>query len=373
MSFVTTAKTDYYEVLGVTRTAAATEIKKAFRRLAMQYHPDRNQEDGAEAQFKQVSEAYEVLSDPQKRAAYDRYGHAGLDPGRGFEGAEFGGFGDIFDAFFGGTSTGRRRREAQRGGDRRADIELTFEEAAFGADREIEVERIERCQRCTGSGSEPGSSPQRCPTCDGAGQVRRSSRSVFGQFVNIATCGRCHGEGSVVTNPCNECRGQGRERKSHQLSVSIPAGVNDGSRMRLSGEGDSGVNDGPPGHLYVYIDVAPHEIFARQEEDLIFDLEMNPAQAALGFEAEIPTLDGDPTALKVPAGTQSGRVFSIKRKGIPRLHGGGRGDLLVRAELKVPTDLSDEQRELMHQLAESLGTPVGVDKGLLTKLKDALG
>ncbi len=373
MFFVTTAKADYYELLGVTRTAAADEIKKAFRRLAMQFHPDRNQEDGAEARFKQISEAYEVLSDPEKRAAYDRYGHAGLDFGRGFEGTDFGGFGDIFDAFFGGAATGRRRREAQRGGDRRADIELTFEEAAFGTEREIEVERIERCQRCAGSGSEPGSSPQRCPACDGAGEVRRSSRSVFGQFVNIATCGRCHGEGSIVTDPCNECRGQGRERKSRQLEVNIPAGVNDGSRMRLSGEGDTGLQGGPPGHLYVYIGVAPHEVFSRQEEDLIFDLEMNPAQAALGFVAEIPTLDGEPAALKVPAGTQSGRVFTIKGKGVPRLHGGGRGDLLVRTEMTVPTDLTDEQRALLHQLAESFGTPVGADKGLLGKLKDALG
>ncbi|RLC59297.1 MAG: molecular chaperone DnaJ, partial [Chloroflexi bacterium] len=220
---------------------------------------------------------------------------------------------------------------------------------------------------------EPGSTPQRCPTCDGAGEVRRSSRSVFGQFVNIATCGRCHGEGSIVTDPCGECRGQGRERKSRRLEVDIPAGVNDGSRMRLSGEGDTGLNGGPPGHLYVYINVAPHEFFSRQEEDLIFDLEMNPAQAALGFEAAIPTLDGDPAVLKVPAGTQSGRVFALKRKGIPRIHGGGRGDLLVRTELKVPTDLSDEQRDLLHQLAESFGTPVGADKGLLNKIKDALG
>ena len=370
---MTTAKADYYEILGVTRTAAADEIKKAFRRLAMQFHPDRNQEDGAEARFKQVSEAYEVLSDSEKRAAYDRFGHAGLDQGRGFEGADFGGFGDIFDAFFGGTATGRRRREAQRGGDRRADIELTFEEAAFGAEREIAVERIELCQRCAGAGSEPGSSPQRCPTCDGAGEVRRSSRNVFGQFVNIAICGRCRGEGGIVSNPCNECRGQGRERRPHQLEVTIPAGVSDGSRMRLSGEGDTGLQGGPPGNLYVYIDVAPHEFFLRQDEDLIYNLEMNPAQAALGFEAEIPTLEDEPAALKLPAGTQSGRAFAIKGKGIPRLHGGGRGDLLVRAELKVPTDLSDEQRELLHQLADSFGTPVGADKGLLDKLKDALG
>jgi molecular chaperone DnaJ len=293
--------------------------------------------------------------------------------GRGFEGADFGGFGDIFDAFFGGTATGRRRREAQRGGDRRVDVQISFEEAAFGTEREIEVDRIERCARCAGSGSEPGSSAQRCPTCDGAGQVRRTSKSVFGQFVNIATCGRCHGEGSIVTDPCKECRGQGRERKTRTLAVTIPAGVDDGSRMRLNGEGDTGMLGGPPGHLYVYLGVVPHEFFSRQEEDLVYELAMNPAQAALGFEAEVPTLDGDPVALKVPAGTQSGRVFTVKGKGIPRLHGGGRGDLLVRADVVVPTDLTEEQRDLLRQLAESLGTPVAPDKGLLGKIKDALG
>jgi molecular chaperone DnaJ len=372
MVFVTTAKADYYEILGVARNASTEEIKKAFRRLAMQYHPDRNQEDGAEARFKQVSEAYEVLSDSEKRAAYDRYGHAGLDMGRGFEGTDFGGFGDIFDAFFGGTSTGRRRREAQRGGDRRVDIEISFEEAAFGTEREIEVDRIERCQRCAGSGSEPGSSAKRCPTCDGAGQVRRSSRSVFGQFVNIATCGQCHGEGQIVTDPCEECRGQGRERKTRTLAVHIPEGVDDGSRMRLSGEGDVGLNNGPPGHLYVYIAVHPHEIFTRAEEHLIYDLEMNPAQAALGFEAEIPTLEGEPATLKVPAGTQPGKVFTLRGKGIPRLQSGGRGDLMVRASIVTPTDLTDEQRQLLRQLAESMGTPVN-EKGLLNKIKDALG
>ncbi|MEX1195718.1 MAG: molecular chaperone DnaJ [Dehalococcoidia bacterium] len=369
---MTTAKADYYEILGVARDASGDVIKKSFRRLAMQFHPDRNQEDGAEARFKQVSEAYEVLSDTDKRAAYDRYGHAGLDAGRGFEGTDFGGFGDIFDAFFGGTATGRRRREAQRGGDRRADIEISFEEAAFGTERELEVERIERCTRCAGSGSEPGSTPQRCATCDGGGQVRRTSRSVFGQFVNIATCSRCHGEGSIVTDPCKECRGLGRERKTRSLAVTIPAGVDDGSRMRLSGEGDTGMLGGAPGHLYVYLSVAPHEFFSREEENLVYDLAMNPAQAALGFEAEVPTLDGESATVKVPAGTQSGRVFTIKGKGIPRLHAGGRGDLFVRAEVQTPTDLTEEQRDLLRQLADSFGTPVGSDKSILGKIKDAL-
>ena len=371
-----TAKRDFYDRLGVPRSASAEDIKKAFRRLAMRYHPDRNSEDGAEARFKEIGEAYEVLSDTEKRSMYDRFGHAGLqqfDVGRGFEGTEFAGFGDIFDAFFGGATTGRRAREAQRGSDRRVDIDLSFEDAAFGCEREIDVERIERCARCAGSGSEPGSAPARCKTCEGSGQVRRVSRSFFGQFVNIAACSACRGEGRIITDPCNECRGSGREGKKRTLAVKIPAGVNDGSRMRLNGEGDSGHNGGGPGHLYVYMTVQAHPFFTREEDDLIYELEMNPAEAALGFETTVPTPDGDDAAVKVPAGTQSGRVFTLKGKGVPRLHAGGRGDLLVRATLVVPTDLTEEQRDLLQQLADSFGTPVSNgDKGILGKIKDAL-
>ena len=370
-----TTKTDYYEVLGVSRNAKGDEIKRAFRKLAMEYHPDRNKDDGAEARFKQISEAYEVLSDSEKRAAYDRYGHAGLsgfDFGRGFEGADFEGFGDIFDAFFGGSRS-RRASEPQRGADRRADVEISFEEAAFGTEREIKVDRVERCARCAGTGSEPGAQLARCETCEGAGQVRRVSRSVFGQFVNIATCSACRGEGRIVTDPCNECRGAGRERKTRSLMLAIPEGVADGSRMRLSGEGDTGHNGGPPGHLYVYITVQPHAFFEREDEHLIYELTMNPAQAALGYEAEIPTLDGDPASLKIPSGTQGGRVFKIKGKGIPRLHAGGRGDLLVQVNVATPTDLTEEQRVILKQLADSLGTPVNDDKGLIGKIKDKLG
>jgi molecular chaperone DnaJ len=371
-----TVKRDYYDVLGVSRGASPEEIKKAFRRLAMQYHPDRNKEPGAEAKFKEISEAYEVLSDPDKRSAYDRFGHAGLqgfDGGRGFEGFDFGGLGDIFDAFFGGTSTARRARQPQRGADRRADVEISFEEAAFGCEREIEVERVERCTRCAGSGSEPGSHLARCPTCDGSGQVRRVSRSFFGQFVNIATCSQCQGEGRIITEPCKDCRGSGRQRRTRTLAIKIPAGVSDGSRMRLSGEGDAGLNGGSPGHLYVYITVRPHPYFTREEDDLVYELQMNPAQAALGFEASVPTLEGETATVKVPPGTQSGRVFVLKGKGVPRLDGGGRGDLLVRATVVIPTELTDEQRELLRRLAESFGTPVNNgDKGLFGKIKDAL-
>ncbi|HET8943257.1 MAG TPA: molecular chaperone DnaJ [Dehalococcoidia bacterium] len=371
-----TAKRDYYDVLGVSRDASADDLKKAFRRLAMQYHPDRNKDDGAEAQFKEIGEAYEVLSDSEKRAAYDRYGHAGLgnfDFGRGFEGTDFAGFGDIFEAFFGGTATGRRGREVQRGADRRADIEIELEDAAFGCERDVELDRTERCVRCGGTGSEPGSQLARCNTCEGTGQVRRVSRSFFGQFVNIATCSQCRGEGRIVTNPCGECRGSGREKRKRSLRVKIPAGVSDGSRMRLSGEGDAGMNGGQPGHLYVYINVLEHLHFTREEDDLVFDLQMNPAQAALGFEAAVPTLEGDSVSVKVPAGTQGGRIFTVRGKGVPRLHEGGRGDLLVRASVVTPTDLTDEQKELLQKLAETFGTPVGGgEKGIFGKLKDAL-
>ncbi len=370
-----TTKRDYYDTLGVQRSASPEEIKKAFRRLAMQYHPDRNNEDGAEARFKEIGEAYEVLSDAEKRSAYDRYGHAGLqgfDFGRGFEGVDFGGFGDIFDAFFGGTAS-RRAREAQRGADRRADVEIDLEDAAFGCEREIEVERVERCARCAGSGSEPGAQIVRCQTCDGAGQVRRVSRSFFGQFVNVATCSQCRGEGRVITHPCGDCRGAGRQRNRRTLATKIPPGVSDGARMRLSGEGDAGANGGAPGHLYVYIDVHAHPFFTREDDDIIYELEMNPAQAALGFETEAPTLEGETAALKVPAGTQSGRIFTIKGKGMPRLEAGGRGDLLVRASIQIPTELTEEQRELLRRLAESFGTPVSNgDKGIFGKIKDAL-
>jgi molecular chaperone DnaJ len=370
-----TTKRDYYDVLGVPKGASQEDIKKAFRRLAMQYHPDRNKDDGAEQKFKEAGEAYEVLSDAEKRAAYDRFGHAGLkgfDVGRGFEGFDMGGFGDIFDAFFGGSQFRRASREPQRGADRRLDLTLTFEEAAFGVEREIDIERMERCSRCAGSMSEPGSSPSTCRTCEGTGQVRRVSKNVFGQFVNIATCGQCKGEGRIINDPCKECRGAGRLRASRTLSVKIPAGVDDGSRMRLSGEGDTGVNGGGPGNLYLYIGVAEHELFTRDGEDLIYDLEMNPAQATLGFVARIPTLDKEAETLRIPAGTQSGQVFVIKGKGVARLQERGRGDLIVRASVLIPGDLTDEQRDLMRQLAESFGTPVDDEKGLLGKIKDAL-
>jgi molecular chaperone DnaJ len=368
---------DYYRVLGVPRDASTEEIKRAFRRLAMKYHPDRNRSPEAEARFKEINEAYEVLSDPEKRAAYDRFGHDGLqggaDFGRPFEGFRFGGFGDIFDAFFGGAASAVRR-EAQRGADRRLELELDLAEAAFGCDKEVEVTRVERCPRCGGNGCEPGSRPQACPSCGGSGQVRRVQRSFFGQFINVATCPQCRGEGSVIAHPCRDCRGSGRQRRSRRLRIQVPPGVDEGTQMRVSGEGDAGPNGGPTGNLYVVVRLRPHPLFQREGYDLVYQLDLNLAQAALGCEVQVPTLEGEPCTLRVPPGTQHGQEFTLKGRGVPHLAGGGRGDLRVRIRLTVPRELTPQQRQLLEALAASFGTPVSSDgdRGLLGRLRDAL-
>ncbi len=371
-----TQQSDYYETLGVGRSASADEIKRAFRRLAMQYHPDRNKEPGAEQRFKAVNEAYEVLSDPEKRAAYDRFGHAGVQGmgERGFEGfGNFGGFGDIFDAFFGGAATRGGRRAAQRGRDLHEEMTIAFEQAATGVEREVEISRLENCTICGGRGSEPGSQPERCPACNGSGEIRRVQQSIFGQFVNVATCERCHGEGRVITRPCTACRGTGRERKQRKLLVRIPPGVENGSQMRLSGEGEAGLNGGGPGNLYITIHVQAHPYFQRDGDDLIYDLPLNVAQAALGDEVEVPCLDGS-TTIKIPSGTQSGRVFQLKDKGMPHLRGGGRGDELVRVRVIIPSTLTKDQRRLFEQLGASLGKAVVPqdDKGFLGRMGEAI-
>lgn len=368
---------DYYEVLGVPRDASTEEIKRAFRRLAMKYHPDRNRSPDAEARFKEINEAYEVLSDPEKRAAYDRFGHdglqAGADFGRPFEGFRFGGFGDIFDAFFGAASA--MRREAQRGADRRLELELDLAEAAFGCEKEVEVTRVERCPRCGGNGCEPGTRPTACPSCGGNGQVRRVHRSFFGQFINVATCPQCQGEGSVIAHPCRDCRGSGRLRRSRRLRIQVPPGVDDGTQMRVSGEGDAGHNGGPAGNLYVLVRLRPHPHFQRDGYDLVYELELNVAQAALGCEVRVPTLEGDSCPLRIPPGTQHGQEFTIRGRGIPHLHDGGRGDLRVRVRVVVPKELTPEQRRLLEALAASFGTPTAGDgeRGILGRIRDALG
>ena len=373
-----TGQRDYYEVLGVPRSADAQELKKAYRKLAMEYHPDRNPSEDAAAKFKEINQAYEVLSDDQKRQMYDRFGHAGVDgnQGSGFDGFQGfeGGFGDIFDAFFGGGQRGaRRRRGPARGADLRFNLRLSFEEAVFGVEKEIEFQRQERCERCSGKGAEPGTELATCPDCNGAGEIRRSQQSIFGQFVNVAPCGRCSGEGRIVPNPCEDCRGTGRLRAPRKIAVKVPAGVGDGSQIRLAGEGEAGARGGEPGNLYVVLQVAEHERFERVEDHIVLELPVNVAQAALGAELSIPTLDGDMT-FEVPAGTQSGEDFVIRGKGVPHLRGAGRGDMVVRVTVVVPESLNDEQRDLLEQLAETMGTPTlpRRNKGFFERIRDAM-
>lgn len=369
-----TEKKDYYETLGVGRGATQDEVKRAFRRLAMEYHPDRNSEPGAETQFKEINEAYEVLSDAERRATYDRFGHAGLDGSmgsRGFDGfGPFGGFGDIFDAFF-GASTQTRRRAPSRGADIQVVVDLAFEEAAFGTRKQVTVNRTELCTRCQGLRAEPGTEPQRCPACEGQGEVRRVQRSVFGQFINVTACDRCHGEGLIIPTPCTHCRGTGRERIARTLEVNVPAGVDHGSQIRLTGEGELGTNGGPRGSTYVVLRVAPHPIFERVDDDLHVRLNINFAQAALGDEVEVPTLEG-PQRQKIAAGIQSGEVLTLRSKGITHVRGGGRGNLYVHVQVTTPKKLSNEQKKLMQQLADSLDSD-DAGRTLFEKFKDVLG
>ena len=334
------AKRDYYEVLGVGRSASQDEIKKAYRGLARQYHPDVNKSPDAEAKFKEINEAYEVLSDQEKRATYNRFGHSGVQ-GRwgdfGDFGFGFGGFGDIFGDLFGFGTRTRTRRAPRRGADLRYDLTISFEEAVFGCERELEIPRYETCPRCRGSGAEPGTSPIRCPQCNGTGEVRRTQQSILGSFINVTTCPRCQGEGEIVTTPCSECRGQKRVRVTRTLSVKVPAGVDNGTQIRLAGEGEPGVYDGPPGSLYVVVSVKPHRYFRRQDNHIILELAINVAQAALGDEVMVPTLEGE-EHLVIPAGTQTGKVFRLRGQGVPYLRRNGRGDQLVMVQVAIPTD-----------------------------------
>jgi len=348
-------KRDYYEVLGVGSNASENEIKRAYRKLAFKYHPDHNGEDGAADKFKEVNEAYEVLSDSEKRSAYDRFGHSGAEGlfGRGFEGFDFGGFGDIFDAFFGGATTATRQAP-RRGADLRYRFTISFEEAAFGCEKEISISRTETCSLCQGIGSKPGSQPSRCPDCNGSGQVRRVQQSIFGRFVSTTTCNRCHGEGRIITEPCPQCKGTGREKRQRTISVKIPPGVDDGSQVRLTGEGEAGARGGSPGDLYIALSVKQHQFFIRHGDDILYELPLNIAQAALGTEVEVPTLEGD-TKLKIPAGSQTGAVFRLKGQGISHLNRGGRGDELVMLFVVTPEKLTKDQRQLLEELASSLG------------------
>lgn len=350
-----TNKRDYYEVLGVSRSATDDEIKKAFRRLAKQYHPDANKEQGAEARFIEINEAYEILSDAQKRSAYDRYGHAGVTNGAGAAGfnGDFGGFGsinDLFETFFASASASQKRSGSQRGADLRYDLTITFEEAVFGCAKDIELPRWENCSTCSGSGAAPGTSTARCSACQGTGEIRRVQQSIFGQFVNVTMCERCRGEGRVITTPCEKCRGQGRVRNNRRVKVNIPAGVDDGINVRVTGEGEVSSRGGTPGNLYVILSVKPHPFFKRNGNDIIYELPISFTQAALGADVEVPTVDSKTTILKIPPGTQSGRTFRLKNMGVPVVHSTARGDQHVTVKVVTPTNLSPEEKRLFEEL-----------------------
>lgn len=364
---------DYYEILGVDRTVTQDEIKRAFRRLAREHHPDVRKDDpGADERFKEINEAYQVLGDPERRTQYDRFGT--VQPfGRGEDARDFGfgPFEDIFDMFFGRRDTRADREAPQRGADVRYELDLTLEEASRGVEKAIEVERLDTCPSCFGTGAERGSAPETCPTCRGAGEVRYSQRTVFGSFTQIATCSTCGGSGTVLRNPCRQCRGSGRAAQRKALTVTVPPGVDTGMRLRLAGEGEGGERGGSRGDLYVFVNVLPHPLFERRGRDLGCAAPLSITQAALGDEIEIPTLDG-PVAQSVPAGTQPGTVLTIRGKGMPDPRG-GRGDLHVRLDVQVPTNLSAEERRLLMQLAKLRGEEIKPQKKKLTdKVKELL-
>ncbi len=369
-------KRDYYEILGVRRSASSEEIKKAYRKLALKYHPDRNPGDKeAEEKFKEASEAYQVLSDPERRAQYDRFGHAAFEQGgAGCGGFDFSAstfedlFGEIFGEFF-GTSGKRSRSRARRGEDLRYDLEISFEEAAFGTEKTIQVPRLASCDACRGRGTKDGAERATCPTCRGVGQVRYQQ----GFFTIAKTCGQCAGQGTIIRDPCRVCGGSGVVQKTRALNVRIPAGVDTGTRLKLSGEGEVGRGGGPPGDLYVVLRVREHPLFRREGVDVLCEVPISFTQAALGAEIEVPTLEGK-VKLKIPAGTQSGTVLRLRGKGVPELQGHGRGDQLVRILVEVPRKLSQKQRELLEEFARLSGEEVHpLAKGFFEKMKEIFG
>lgn len=375
-------KKDYYEVLGVSREASEKDVKSAYRKLAMKYHPDRSDASDAEERFKEISEAYAVLSDPDKRKQYDQFGHAGINSqysqedlfrGVNFEdllrGFGFGGGESIFDMFFSG---GGRRRGPARGRDLRYDLNLTLEQAASGLETTIEVPRSEQCPTCKGSGSKPGTSPMTCPNCHGTGQVTRTQNTPFGQMIAQTTCSKCGGRGQIVTTPCETCSGSGRVRRTRKINVRIPAGVDDGQHLRLQGQGEAGEAGSEPGDLYVFINILPHSKFQRMDSDLFFEMPISFTQAALGAEVEAPTLSGK-ARIKIPPGTQSGSIFRLRGKGMPRLHSLGTGDLHVKVNVKTPASLTPRQKELLEELAAEFGEkrqPEKGEKSILDKIVD---
>jgi molecular chaperone DnaJ len=367
-----TSERDFYEVLGVERGAGDAEIKRAFRRLAQQWHPDVNADAAAQERFKEINEAYQVLSDPQRRQAYDMFGRAGVSGGgdAGFGAAGFGGFSDIFDAFFGGSMAGAARRaRPNTGSDLRYDLRITFEEAVLGTEKEIEFPVLLRCETCAGTGAKPGSTPVECPQCKGRGEIRSVRQTMLGQMVNVSPCPRCRGEGKVVEDPCETCRGDGRTERRRTLRVTIPAGIDEGHQIRLSGEGEVGPRGGASGSLYVAVHVAPHPSLTREGTELVYETDLSIAQAALGTRIEVPTVDGEPAEVEIKAGTQPGTQIRLRGRGVPHLRRhASRGDLHVIVNVVVPTKLSKKQRELLESYAKESGEAVSGPGGLREKL-----
>jgi len=368
------AQRDYYDILGVNRDASADDLKNAFRKLARQYHPDVNKATDAEERFKEINEAYAVLSDADRRSVYDRYGREGLNNTGGMPDFSTFDFSDLFEEFFGfGGGRSRQRNAPHRGSDLSYAVKLTFEEAMSGVEKEIKVDRDETCSTCRGTGAEPGTNKNRCSTCNGRGEVRTVRQTFLGSMVQVTPCPTCNGKGEVIATPCHTCRGRGLERRSLHKVVPIPSGVDNGNQIRLAGEGQPGVNGGPHGNLYLEIRVEPHKFFRRKNDDILLDLSINLTQATLGAEVEVPTIDG-PTHLVIPAGTQPGKIFNMKGKGVPHVRGGGRGDQRVILNVEIPHKITAEQRKLFEDLAKTMGEEVKPqEKSFLDRLKDVLG
>ncbi|WP_049059300.1 molecular chaperone DnaJ [Enterococcus faecium] len=380
-------KRDYYEVLGLSKGASEDEIKKAYRKLSKKYHPDINKEPDAEEKFKEVSGAYEILSDPQKRAAYDQYGHAGTDPNYGaggagggfggfggFSGGGFGGFEDIFDSFFGGGGRSVDPNAPRQGADLQYTVDLSFEEAIFGVEKEIKYNREEICHTCGGNGAKPGTQPTTCHKCHGAGTINVERQTPLGRVMSRQTCDVCHGTGKEIKEPCPTCHGSGHEKKAHSVKVNVPAGVEEGQQMRLAGQGEAGENGGPFGDLYVVFRVEESDIFDREGSEIYYELPLSFVQAALGDEVQVPTVHGD-VKLKIPAGTQTGTNFRLRGKGAPKLRGGATGDQHVKVKLITPKNLNEQQREALRAFAEAGGIKVEEQQedGFFDKFKDAFG
>ncbi|MGM0445085.1 MAG: molecular chaperone DnaJ [Bacillota bacterium] len=373
-------KKDYYDILGVSKDASQKEIKKAYRKLAKKYHPDMNDgENKSSEKFKEISEAYEILSNPDKRKRYDQYGHSGINEDDfnfdDFARGGFGGFEDIFDMFFGGGIGGmnRRRNSPQRGRDLQYKLNISFKEAAFGTKKKITIPRTEECPVCDGTGAESASDVKTCSKCNGRGQIRVTQQTPFGQFAQTRTCDKCGGSGEIVENPCSNCHGTGKVKRRRKLTINIPAGVNNGSKLRMSNEGEAGEKNAPSGDLYILINVEEHELFDRKGDDIYCEVPINFVQATLGDEIQVPTLDGK-VKFKIPQGTQPGTTFRLKNKGVNHLNRSGRGDQYIKTKVVIPEDLNEKQKELLMEFADISGEEINPEKkGFFNKVKDALG